>query len=1427
MKKAVRLILLLLASLLWFGEASAATCTSIRSANWSRSNTWSCGRVPRTTDTVVIASGFTVNLNGNYRVAALTINATGVINDMGNTLTVTGNIVNNGTFGVPGGGGTLDASGAGTTISGAGAFVDSILQIDQSATILTGSSLNFSLGGLIDVGPNAPPPNTVTLNIAGTITGTGQTPGNTILNGNGFSSINVTGSINAPASDITLITGDVLANNATVTIQTLTTDPGTSWTQGANSSLTLGSTAGFQGTLNASATGNTVTYPAGTAPIVPSGNTYFNIYGPTCPQVAGLIILGTGPCGGGPPPQSVTMGPTLCVNDAGIGTQSWSGLNNVAVLDNVYAQASGANGQITNYLKCTGYGFNIPAGATISGITVGPWVNSTFTFTDYAMQLVKGGVIQATNLATGANTFPNGGGAMAPSPTQLIYGGSTNLWGGAWTPADINSANFGAAFAAQRGAFPSTQTAGVDYMPITVYYTAPLAEYRMDEGFWNGTAGEVQDASGNGNNAQAFDNASTDGATPAIPGNPGTCRYGVFDNGGTITQGYVLTPLPNFTTDFTITAWIRTTNNALSGQRILIDDQSNTGGYGFSLGDGGGGRLRFYSRAISPVILDSTYTIANNSWYFVAAVIDITNRRRTIYVFNASGALLNSTSDAAAFTGTWGTDAGPVSIGAETNASSEPPANFHFRGNLDEVRVYQQALNQAAVTAIATQTHPCSVVGPVPNHYELSMPTNSVACVPTTVTVTACTDASSPCTNPFAAASGTTAVLATSGGTLGATPVTFNASGIASTTLSYPTAPDGTPVTVTLSGEQIAASNPRQWCPDGTSCVVANSGATTFKTAGFIFSATAGGGVATIPTQVAGISSATNYLRAVKTNTTTQACEAALSGANAIDFAYECNNPATCYAGNLMSVNGGTATTIARNDNGSVTSYLTVNMTFDANGNAPFTLNYSDVGQVTLWVSKAAGGALLTALTGSSNAFVVKPDHFTIGNIACTTVGAGTCAPANGSGANPAATGPAGGAFIQAGKPFTATVTAMSGAATPAFTPSFGKESPAEGAELSSYNHLPGLGSASAIGRVLSGFNSGAATLTDLAWNEVGVLQLHATLSDANGYLGSDPINGKNSVVSSVDPYVGRFIADHFDTVVTAQSGGFAYSGNPTGPVPGQPFTVTVTAMNGLATPTATANYYNAGGYAKNVNLSVPVGGGTGQLYVDAVAGGTGAVPAAKFLNINPGEGKVNYSDATGKISFVFGTLPHAPQTIQIHAEDADTVTSSGANGSINILQGRLRLFNAFGSEKAALSLPLRAEYWSGNSWILNSADSVTQVPAASVALSGYSGTLSATNLGSSHVSGATLSSGQGSIVLAMPSPTATGSVDLAINLGSGPTDQSCLGVYPSTTGAGLAWLRSIYGSCAVTYDRDPSARASFGVYAPETKQTIHVRELY
>ena len=518
-------------------------------------------------------------------------------------------------------------------------------------------------------------------------------------------------------------------------------------------------------------------------------------------------------------------------------------------------------------------------------------------------------------------------------------------------------------------------------------------------------------------------------------------------------------------------------------------------------------------------------------------------------------------------------------------------------------------------------------------------------------------------------------------------------------------------------------------------------------------------------------------------------------------------------------------------------------LTFAA-GSANFNLFTVDVGKYAINLRDDSGVFGGGIIDGSSNTITTRPFALVVSAVK------------QGATSNPANTGPAGAVFARAGTNFQATVGAYRWNSAADANVALGDGVPDAGATLAQITangaapsyawpttvaggapYTPAGGTPSPWSNIQTGacpvaapncFASGIATPTNLGYNEVGSFTLSVA---ATGFLNTPGVdlNAANGTALVFDNtparngVVGRFIPDHFDTVVTAQGSpvGFAYSGNPAGPVPGQPFTVTVTAKNALATPTVTANYAASTGFSKDVNLSAPVG--DGQLYVDAVAGGAGAVPAGSFLL---GVGKSDQSvPADKKISFVFASLPHAEQAIQIHAEDADTVTSSGANGNINIRHGRLRVFNAFGSEKAALSLPLRAEYWSGNSWLINADDNFSVIPNTSVALSVV---LPAT-LGTS-ATGTTLVGGQGSVVLAIPTAGGTGntgSVDLAINLGTGAADQSCLFVHPGTTGAAIPWLRSINGNCAATYDRDPAARGSFGIYAPETRKTIHVRELF
>lgn len=308
-----------------------------------------------------------------------------------------------------------------------------------------------------------------------------------------------------------------------------------------------------------------------------------------------------------------------------------------------------------------------------------------------------------------------------------------------------------------------------------------IASYHMDEAAWTGASGQVTDSSGRSHHASAVNGATTGGTMPAISGTPGTCNYGMFDG----SNDYVAVPpsFPNLVTDFTITAWIRTTNNAKSGQRIFIDDQNNSGGYGLSLGDGGAGMVRFYARATNPVILDTPNVIANNTWYFVAAVMNAATMPKTkrIYVYNQAGTQLASVVQT--YTGNWGTDAGAASLGGENNASGESGANFKFSGNLDEVNVFSGALTSARLLAVMNQTRPCSIAPPVTpsgfNAFETTTAAGSISGVIRTkvaasafaVDVVALNTTATAVETAFTGAVGVELVNAAGGGACGAYPL--------------------------------------------------------------------------------------------------------------------------------------------------------------------------------------------------------------------------------------------------------------------------------------------------------------------------------------------------------------------------------------------------------------------------------------------------------------------------------------------------------------------------------------------------------------------------------------------------------------------------------------------------------------------------------
>ena len=146
---------------------------------------------------------------------------------------------------------------------------------------------------------------------------------------------------------------------------------------------------------------------------------------------------------------------------------SW-GTGNAGSSDDVYDVTVGAlpTNSFTNRLILTGFGFSLPVGSTIVGITVNieRSVTGGNSLRDKEIMLVKNGVTQATTNKAAATAWP-------VVDATANYGTNSDLWGNTWTYSDINAAGFGVAIAMERFSPAGPPQSGkVDFVSITVCY---------------------------------------------------------------------------------------------------------------------------------------------------------------------------------------------------------------------------------------------------------------------------------------------------------------------------------------------------------------------------------------------------------------------------------------------------------------------------------------------------------------------------------------------------------------------------------------------------------------------------------------------------------------------------------------------------------------------------------------------------------------------------------------------------------------------------------------------------------------------------------------------------------------------------------------------------------------------------------------------
>jgi MSHA biogenesis protein MshQ len=962
---------------------------------------------------------------------------------------------------------------------------------------------------------------------------------------------------------------------------------------------------------------------------------------------------------------------------------------------------------------------------------------------------------------------------------------------------------------------------------------APASDWHFDEASWSATPGAVVDSSGNGYNGTAMHGANTSALSPAITGSPGTCGYGGFDGS---TQ-YVASSGPHLASPFTVTAWIRPTASSSTGGRIWYDD-TNYDGYALSYGDSGNTNLlRFYIRYPSTTWAEGNLQLTANTWYFIAGVLDAANAHSmTLYTLDATGQILDqSTTSISGFTPSSST---LIGIGGATDSSQEGDlASRRFPGNIDEVTTYTSALTPSQIQLAAIGAHSCPVSAG-PNHYAISDAGIAVNCQASPVTITALSAGQTPI------ATTNTIQVSTSTGhgdwtlTAGAGSFQPGASNSGTATYTYVTADVGS---VTLSLRDTYAETVIINVTDGFATQQSGTALSsqqpplTFVPSGFRI--TNGANVGTvIGTQIAGETSVQSLaLQAVRTDTNTGACTAAFaSGATVnIPIAYQCNNPAACIAGQTLAItNNGTTTLIASNPASGVGAYTTVPMKFSTpNAEAPFTLNYTDAGQISLLerynIPLGNGTGSGNYMLGSSQ-FVVQPYTLVVSNVACTTYAAGTCSAALGApGANPGAASAGGPAFIPAGQPFSATVTAQNfqGAATP----NFGQETTPAAVTLTANLVAPAAGDAAPLNNpaAFGAFRGGSATGTTFNWPEVGIITL--TPGVAN-YLGSGAVTG----TASGD--VGRFFPNAFAVALNTpvfgtgcSAGSFSYLGQPLTYTVAPVATVTALAAAG----TTTQNY--TGAFMKLADSTL-----TGRTYTPTPASPSLNVSGLPAASVDPvvadlGSGHVSLTFSAGSgLAFNRGAAIapfNANIALSINVIDADGVagpnpvtfgTGSGISFSTSATQyyGRLALRDAVGSELLDLPVPLTAQYYASPAigFTTNTADSCTAAPTMSFSnyqLNLKAGETCVRDTGSPGISGV------GCPAAAPPSsqyvsPAAAGNFDLIL-AAPGTGNNGSL----SVTAAAPSWLEYTWGSSS-----NPVGMATFGVF-PAPASRVHQREVY
>ena len=374
-------------------------------------------------------------------------------------------------------------------------------------------------------------------------------------------------------------------------------------------------------------------------------------------------------------------------------------------------------------------------------------------------------------------------------------------------------------------------------------------------------------------------------------------------------------------------------------------------------------------------------------------------------------------------------------------------------------------------------------------------------------------------------------------------------------------------------------------------------------------------------------------------------------------------------------------------------------------------------------------------------------------------------------------------------------------------------------------------------------FGAGQLASDVASYNEAGSFSLQMTDDTFASVDAADGSTAAERNITSAVINAGRFVPDHFAAAFNAPvfgtacgAGSFTYVG--------QAFNYTIAPVivltaQGFANNTTTF-YADPTKWWRITDASL-----TGKAYTAA----TGTLDSSGITGSDPviavtgsGTGTLTFASGTGL--FFTRTTPVAPFnadiSLSINVIDADGVAytvnpaafgaATAGNGiafTVNkeMRFGRLRLANANGSELLPLSMRMTTQYYTaGAGFVDNVADNCTTIAAPNVGLGNYQPPLIATV---PSIAGGAFVNGVKTLTLSAPGAGNYGAVDVVIDLGP-TTINTCIALapVPAPTGANLAFLRDLQYCSAGSYDRDPTARATFGAY-DVNRNFIYLRENY